>query len=333
MDKAKSAIKDFTAKAGHHDTTVHEHVAPAVVNEQILPTRHEEAQTVVDREVHQDHHHTTIQPVKDKEILPEQHSVNIVGTETKEYSHGDAAQIEERLARERAQFKNTTETASTRHSQSVAETVGGEHVHHHVHENIQPIVQKETIQPSVVHTVVPVHEVHHNEPKHHSASALPAVSLADFKAQGGTLQGREDRVDRFEGEPRTETSGQHSHHGGTQQHGLGQGADVTGSNQQTGSSRLESKLDSRFDSNREGSRTVGGTNTNTSTGTSSGYGNNQSGSGIGSQSSTSGAGRDDYSGSGNSGYDDPQTQKKPSLLDKLNPMKDSNNDGQAGFMK
>lgn len=195
-------------------------------------------------------------------------------------------------------------------------------------------MQKETIQPSVVHTVVPVHEIHNNEAKHHTASALPAVSLADFKAQGGTLQGREDRIDRFEGEPRTETSGQHSHHGGTHQHGLGSGtgttgsSGMTGSNQQSGTSRLESKLDPRVDSDRDGSRTVGGTNTNTSTGTSSGYGNNQSGSGIGSQSSTSGLGRE-----GREDYDDVETQKKPSLMDKLNPMKDSNNDGKAGFMK
>lgn len=56
MDQAKAAIKGLTSKAGHHDTTVHEHVAPAVQHEKVTPTRHEEAQTVVDREVHQDHH-------------------------------------------------------------------------------------------------------------------------------------------------------------------------------------------------------------------------------------------------------------------------------------
>ena len=63
-------------------------------------------------------------------------------------------------------------------------------------------MQKETIQPSVVHTTVPVHEVHQNEAQHHSASALPAVSMADFKKQGGSLTGREERYDGFEGEPR-----------------------------------------------------------------------------------------------------------------------------------
>ena len=69
-------------------------------------------------------------------------------------------------------------------------------------QTIQPVVQKETIQPSVVHTTVPIHEIHQNEPKHHAASALPAVSMADFKKQGGSLTGREERYDGFEGEPR-----------------------------------------------------------------------------------------------------------------------------------
>lgn len=63
-------------------------------------------------------------------------------------------------------------------------------------------MQKETIQPSVVHTTVPVHEVHHNEAKHHNASALPAVSMSEFKKSGGSLTGRDERTDAFDGEPR-----------------------------------------------------------------------------------------------------------------------------------
>ena len=39
-------------------------MAPAVVSEKITKVRHEEAQTAIDREVHQDHYHTSIQPVK-----------------------------------------------------------------------------------------------------------------------------------------------------------------------------------------------------------------------------------------------------------------------------
>lgn len=50
---------------------------------------------------------------------------------------------------------------------------------------------------------MPIHEVHHNAAQHHSASALPAVSMDEFKRQGGVLTGREERYDGFEGEPRS----------------------------------------------------------------------------------------------------------------------------------
>ena len=121
-------------KAGHHDTTVHEKVAPAVVNENVVKHRHEEAQTAIDREVHQDHYHTSVQPVKDREVLPEQHHHNIVPVEKREVQHGDSAAIQARLEQERAQFQSSRAEAGIKESHSVAPVIAGEHVHHHVHE-------------------------------------------------------------------------------------------------------------------------------------------------------------------------------------------------------
>jgi hypothetical protein len=80
----------------------------------------------------------------------------------------------------------------------------------HIHETIQPVVHKETVQPSVVHTTVPIHEVHHNAAQHHQTSELPAMNMSEFKKQGGVLGGREERYDGFEGEPK--------HIGGTLKH-------------------------------------------------------------------------------------------------------------------
>lgn len=154
-------------------------------------------------------------------------------------------------------------------------------------------MQKETIQPSVVHTTVPIHEIHENEAKHHATSALPAVSMADFKKQGGTLHGREERYDGFEGEPRAVggalggsssgisgiTTGAHSGSGGAGPH----------------SSSTQNKIDPRVDS--DGSR---------------GYGAGSTGTGT----------------TGTTG-----THKKPGLMDKLNPMKDTDGDGKKGFME
>ncbi|KAI9821650.1 MAG: hypothetical protein M1827_002231 [Pycnora praestabilis] len=317
MDKAKAAVSEFMHKAGHHDTTVHEKVAPAVVQENVLKTRHDETTTAIDREVHQDHYHTSVQPIKDREILPERHEHNMVGVETREVEHGDSAAIAARLEQERAQFQSSR-TEREKHTESVAPTIAGEHVHHHVHETIQPVVQKETIQPSVVHTTIPIHEVHHNEAKHHTASALPAVSMADFKKQGGSLSGREERYDGFEGEPRSVGSalggGSSTGVGSTTGSGLGSSSTNTGPHR----SGLENRMDPRVDSDRDGSRNMGAT-------------------GAGYDSTTGSTGRrgDDYdAGTTGTGYDTGATgQKKGGLMAKLDPRVDSNNDGKAGFMK
>lgn len=122
------------AKAGHHDTTVHEKVAPAVVNEEIKKIRHEEAQTAIDREVHQDHYHTSVQPIKDREVLPEQHSHTTVPVEHREHVHGNPEAIKARLEQERLQFQSHRVDAGVQETHSVAPVIAGEHVHHHVHE-------------------------------------------------------------------------------------------------------------------------------------------------------------------------------------------------------
>ena len=145
--------------------------------------------------------------------------------------------------------------------------------------------------------------------------------MADFKKQGGSLTGREERYDGFEGEPRAvgSTLG-------------GSGSGVTGSSGTTGtgygstnagphSSNLENKMDPRVDSDMDGRRGVE---------TGSAYGSGTTGSGYGSGNTGSGYG----SGSTGTGYDSTGTApKKASMMDKLNPKKDSDGDGKPGFMK
>ncbi|KAF1944488.1 hypothetical protein EJ02DRAFT_371334 [Clathrospora elynae] len=202
MDKAKAAITDFMGRSGQHDTTVHEAVAPAVQHEVIKPHVHEEVNTAIDKEVHQDHYHRTVQPVKDREVLPETHTAKLGAVQHREFDHRDHDTTKANLVQDQARFKDERVIDDTTHSQSVAPTVGGEHVHHHIHETIQPVVQKETIQPNVVHTTVPIHEVHHNAATHHETTALPPMTMDQFKSKGGALQGREERFDEFEGAPK-----------------------------------------------------------------------------------------------------------------------------------
>lgn len=202
MDKAKAAITDFMSKSGHHDTTVHEAVAPAVQHEVVKPHMHEEVQTAVDKEVHQDHYHRTVQPVQDRDVLPEQHTAKLGAVQHREFDHREHDATKRNLVEEQARFKDERRVDATTHSQSAAAAIGGEHVHHHIHETIQPVVQKETIQPNVVHTTVPIHEVHHNKATHHDTTALPPMTMDQFKAKGGALTGREERYDAFEGVPK-----------------------------------------------------------------------------------------------------------------------------------
>jgi hypothetical protein len=221
MDKAKQAVSSFMAKAGHHDTTVHESVAPSVQKETVNEHQREERQIVRDREVHQDHYHTSVQPIKDREVLPEQHHHNLAGVEHCTHDHRNHSETKERLQTEAGQFRNESVRAPAQHTTAAAmPEVAGEHVHHHVHETIQPVVHKETIEPHVVHTTVPVHETHYNEAQHHKASALPTIGMADFKKQGGSLTGRDEQYDHFSGEPKSieKTMGTAMGHTGAGQH-------------------------------------------------------------------------------------------------------------------
>ena len=402
MNEAKAAVQGFISKHGHHETDVTEHHRPAVVHEHVTPTRHEEATTVIDREVHQDHHHTSVQPIHHREVLPEQHKQNVVPVEHKEHRHGDHEGIKERLAAEAAQFKDVREKGKTEHTHEINPVIAGEHRHHHVHETIQPIIQKETIQPSVVHTTVPIHEVHHNAPQHHAATALPAISMAEFKKQGGSLKGMADRTDHFEGEPQSETSTQHAKHGGLHHHGIGGtgGTAATGglassgvgsnTNDSIGStggvgrrddaldrdrnvldrdsngagvgaagteglSRRDNGVDPRIDANSRRNEPLGSTTTGTtrnealdnSTGTSglvdsTRTNNLQNGSSqqyadthAGSRMDTEGD-RGIASTTGNGvnttrvDADATNPKKRASLLDRLNPLKDSDGDGKKG---
>lgn len=368
MDKVKAALTDFTSRSGHHDTTVHEAVAPAVTHETVKPHQHEEINTAVDKEVHQDHYHHTVQPVQDREILPETHTAKLGGVQHREFDHRDHDTVKRNLAQTQAQFKNERVVEGTTSSQSVAPTIGGEHVHHHIHETIQPVVHKEVVQPNVVHTTVPIHEVHHNKATHHETTALPTMTMDQFKHKGGVLSGREERYDEFEGVPKNigggtaggfgnVRDGHSGHHTGSEAHrhgdfhdaphhhgsGATSGAAATGltgsshrTNDPTGphDSHLANKADPRVDSDRVGAagNTAGagghGAGQYGSTGT---HGTHGTTAGLGSDSRH--VGTDGPIGHHNTHNDSTNTtHKKPGLMDKLNPMKDSDKDGKKGFM-
>lgn len=314
MDKAKAAVNSFMSKAGSHDTTVHESVAPAIEKETVQEHRREEVQVAKDKEVHQDHYHTSVQPVQDRQVLPEQHHHKVVGVEHQTHDHRDHGHIKEKLQAEAAQFQSSsTRSGEVHQTRTAVPEVAGEHVHHHIHEKIQPVVHKETIEPHVVHTTVPIHETHHNAAQHHSATVLPPVNIKDFTGQGGSLTGRDTRTEHFQGDPKNIASGLSSQHntsslGSTGQHSTG----LTGQHN-TG-------LTGQHDSGLTGQRDSGLTGHNTGV-------TGQHNTGMTGHNTTGTHG----TGAHHTSSHDSSTHK-PSLMDKLNPKKDADGDGKAGFM-
>jgi len=206
MQAAKEAISNFTSHKGHH-TDVDETVRPAVTQEQVKPHRHEEITQAVDREVHQHHTHTTVQPIAHEETLPEKHTHNVIPTEHREIVHENPDQAESHVQAHLAQFQPSSTTQQTTHSVSAAPMVTGEHVHHHVHENVIPVIHKSTIQPEVVHTTQPIHETHHVQSQHHGVSALPMKTLDEFTQAGGKLDGSGGPThEKYDGAPRAYNS-------------------------------------------------------------------------------------------------------------------------------
>ncbi|KAI1768935.1 hypothetical protein GGR53DRAFT_316899 [Hypoxylon sp. FL1150] len=331
MNKTKEVIREFIGKPGHHETTVHESVEPAVKHEEIKRREHEEVNTAVNKEIHQDHYHQTVQPVHDKEILPEEHRHRVAAVQHRDHDHRDHEATKRALAAEHAKHKDERIVHDTTHTQSHAPTVQGENVHHHVHETIQPVIHKETIQPSVVHTTVPVHETHHNPAQHHSTTELPPVSMDEFKNQGGALGGRHERFNAFEGEPK-------SIHGTL--------------------SNIHDKRDSGLKNPPDGVfhgdfDPLDGGRDHVSGGVRSGRAPATSGTGLAQGMTSQSSAQREYRDAGRGGVADPTstgthsagvgstgrrsetttTKEGSSLLNKLNPMTDSNGDGKAGFMK
>ncbi|KAI1384356.1 uncharacterized protein F4822DRAFT_432902 [Hypoxylon trugodes] len=319
MNKTKDAIRDFIGKTGHNDTTVHESVEPAVKRETVKPTEHQDINTAINKEVHQDHYHRTVQPIQDRQTLPEKHEHRVGGVQHRDYDHRDHETTKKTLAAENQKYKDERVIKDTTHTQSHAPTVQGEHVHHHVHETVQPVLHKETIQPNVVHTTVPIHETHHNAAQHHSTTSLPPVSMQEYEQQGGALGGRKERFDAFEGEPKTIRGTLSTMHD-KQDSGL--------------KNPPEGVFHGDYDPLDGGRHHVsGGPQVGKSATT---VGTHPA---VSAQSSAQKEYRDAGKGT-TSAHTERDTSlvesgKKdhPSLLNKLNPMTDSNGDGKAGFMK
>jgi len=201
MNKAKEAVSEFLHKGNHHDATIEQTTNAPVVHEQVQKHKTEHTTTALDREVHEHHHQTSVQPIADREVLPEKHSHNIMPVEHKTHHHGKDAEVERKLQEQAAQFHDKSTTLETQHHRGETTAMGGEHHHLHVHENVQPLIQKETIQPHIVHNVIPVHERIDKEPTVHKTTVNPTMTMEEFKHAGGHHTGTHKEHHEYTGDP------------------------------------------------------------------------------------------------------------------------------------
>lgn len=121
------------------DTTVDSEVAPAVEHTHVTKAHETREQTFVEKERHQDHYHTTIQPLKDSEVLPEKHD-HVQETKERNINKDDNS-AKAKAEADRAGFQSTTEQKKFE-SATKEPTQVNEHVHHHLHETVQPVIEK-----------------------------------------------------------------------------------------------------------------------------------------------------------------------------------------------
>ncbi|KAF3917357.1 hypothetical protein ABW21_db0202087 [Orbilia brochopaga] len=168
---------------------VKQETRPAVFHELIEEKEHENVTRAVDREIHQHHHHVYIQPVTETIVEDEQHHNRTVPTEHRTRHHGKEQEVATALAHERDQFRNTQHVLPATDATSTSNTVVGEHIHHHVHNIIQPVIERQRVVPHIVHTTVPIHEHIEHEPYIHKGTVLPAITLDEFLKRGYSLDG------------------------------------------------------------------------------------------------------------------------------------------------
>ncbi|KAI1359248.1 hypothetical protein F5Y08DRAFT_332482 [Xylaria arbuscula] len=172
-----------SADAGTTNTaSLDKTTADTVEHEKIHRKHQQREQKVVDKERHQDHYKTTVQPLKERQVMPEKHQHEQADTERRYIDHrSNENDAKVMLERKQGQFKNTSEEAGTQRETVQEPTLTSEHVHHHLHETVQPVVDKETVIPSVTHKVKPVKEVHQEQTIDEGVTMNPAMSREEFE--------------------------------------------------------------------------------------------------------------------------------------------------------
>lgn len=107
-------------------------------------------QTAIDKEIQQDHYHISVQYISEEATLPEQHHANVLPVEHRSFEHDNPEETHRTRAAEQAKFHDELHRIEAQRISSVSPVIAGERVHHHVHELIQPVVNKRKLTRRIV---------------------------------------------------------------------------------------------------------------------------------------------------------------------------------------
>lgn len=124
------------------DTEVDRDVAPAVEHETVKRQHETREQTVVEKERHQDHYITTVQPLKDREVQETDHDYEQAETQYRNVDHNANNEAKQHHEEQQAGFHDEHVEENSETKTNEGEVVGAEHVHHHLHETVQPVIEK-----------------------------------------------------------------------------------------------------------------------------------------------------------------------------------------------
>ncbi|KAL4401900.1 hypothetical protein ACI68E_001551 [Malassezia pachydermatis] len=185
LTQTTSVNSGVNVAAGNVDQDV-QHLAPVTRH---IHHRHEVEELIREREhhIHQHHIQHHVQPVLDSEHLAEQIHSRVVPVTTVREVHANTDKDAALMRAVAGNPKDTfTQAAIDRSVIDKGETVR-EIVHHHIHNIVQPIIEKETHEYHRIRTTIPTTHITHEAPIVHESTAHQPIRKEDFLKGGGVL--------------------------------------------------------------------------------------------------------------------------------------------------
>ncbi|CCU99206.1 allergen [Malassezia sympodialis ATCC 42132] len=185
LTQTTSTGSGVNVAAGNVDQDV-QHLAPVTRH---VHHRHEIEELLREREhhIHQHHIQHHVQPVVDSEHLAEQIHSRVVPQTTVREVHANTDKDAALMRAVAGNPKDTfTQAAIDRSVIDKGETVR-EIVHHHIHNIVQPIIEKETHEYHRIRTTIPTTHITHEAPIVHESTAHQPIRKEDFLKGGGVL--------------------------------------------------------------------------------------------------------------------------------------------------